>query len=88
MSDKVALPGDGDEPAEKLSQARKNAPAARKRVEEDPVKRVADEKQTADPDKMGEAMKEQQDKEKKGPFSPAQHDDDGWNDTPVQMRGE
>jgi hypothetical protein len=24
---------------------------------------------------------------KRGPLSPAQHDDDGWGDTPVQMRG-
>jgi hypothetical protein len=23
----------------------------------------------------------------RGPLSPAQHEDDGWGDTPVQMRG-
>jgi hypothetical protein len=23
----------------------------------------------------------------RGPLSPVQHDDDGWGDTPVQMRG-
>ncbi len=24
----------------------------------------------------------------RGPLSPVQHDDDGWGDTPVQMRGQ
>jgi hypothetical protein len=25
--------------------------------------------------------------DERGPLSPAQHEDDGWGDTPVQMRG-
>ncbi len=48
----------------------------------------SDAQANADAAKVADDTSAAQDVTKKGPLSPAQHDDDGWGDTPVQMRGE
>lgn len=51
-------------------------------TEEPPAKAAADvEKAPAKTAAVEEAAPE------RGPFSPVQHDDDGWGGIPVQMRG-
>lgn len=72
----TTLPGDGDEPMERLKAERQK----RARKDEAPDKDAAPDKAVADKD-------EKASQSAKGPLSPAQFDDDGWGDTPVQMRG-
>lgn len=61
---------------------------------EEPKRRRPGRKRSAsaedDKDPVDPADPEDEDKDKdqeRGPLSPAQFDDDGWGDTPVQMRG-
>lgn len=95
MSEKVAMPGDGDEVTDRAkaggftslhadesegghSQEVKKAP----KVTKDKTKPEAEHR-------TEEKVRAQKDAAKdRGTMSPAQYEDDGWGDTPVQARPE
>jgi hypothetical protein len=92
----VAMPGDADEAGQKLQAEREVFEKQAKRgVRGKEAKQATEGKTGDDGDKAVKAdtAAKQAGTEKstidgaRGPLSPEQHDDDGWGDTPVQMRG-
>lgn len=70
---------------ERLVSARTQRPA-RKRADMDTAT-ATDTSDVDSKDPADESAKPEDGESKRGTQSPAQYDDDGWGDTPVQMRG-
>jgi hypothetical protein len=79
----VAMPGDADEAANKQQAETKVARGRRAKGDDKETLKKVDSEVKQEGTESGVTGGS----DERGPMSPAQHDDDGWGDTPVQMRG-
>lgn len=79
----VAMPGDADEAANKQQAETKVARGRRAKGDNVETLKKVDSEVKQEGTESGVTGGS----DERGPMSPAQHDDDGWGDTPVQMRG-